>query len=204
MPSSLGTDAGITALEASYRRLAPMLSPSRLSPRHKERLDDEAILHLTTMEIWSRAKVVLLHATEENGVDMKRVAQKAFDANKRVGLAVSGSDGLDFVEIYGADGFESATVPEANANAAEGDTTGFACDELIESLCLVPGLVFDGEGRRIASDASVWDRFLAFYPGNKVALAHALQISNNPLPVGDGNVRMDFVVSDGCVWRCRR
>lgn len=214
MPSSYGTDAGITALEASYRRLAPLLNPARLSPRHKERLDNEAILHLKTMELWRRARVVLLCPSEQNGVDMVALAQEAFDASKRVGLCVrptdtdddgSGDAPIDFVEIVSADEVESqpARVPMVGAWHSEGDTTGFACGELMDSVCIVPGLVFDGEGHRIASDASAWDKFLAYYPGHKVALVHSLQVSSNPLPIRDGDIRVDYVVSNGSVWRCR-
>lgn len=213
MPSSYGTDAGITALEASYRRLAPLLNPARLSPRHKERLDNEAILHLKTMEIWRRARVVLLCPSEQHGVDMATLAQEAFDANKRVGLCVqcqgtdddSGNASIDFVEIASADEVEGlpAQVQIVDTRHSEGDTTGFTCGELTDSVCIVPGLVFDGEGHRIASDAGAWDRFLAYYPGHKVALVHSLQVSSNPLPIRGGDIKVDYVVSDGSVWRCR-
>lgn len=220
MASSYGTDAGITALEASYRRLAPLLNPARLSTRHKTRLDGEAIAHLKALRLWQRARVVLIHPSETNGVDMARVAQEAFAAKKRVGLSVvavmadvldtcgSAAPSVDFVEIFSADEVDQASdgqVPavQEGRRCSEGDTSGFACKDLLESVCLVPGLVFDGEGHRIAEDDGAWDRFLAYYPGHKVALVHALQVSSNPLPVESGGVKVDYVVSDGCAWKCR-
>ena len=73
---------------------------------------------------------------------------------------------------------------------------------MLGSICLVPGLVFDGAGYRIGYGGGFYDRFLAFYPGDKIGLAYTMQLSNNPLPVGATDVPVDMIVSDGCLWRC--
>lgn len=216
MPSTFGTDAGKTALEASYERLlATAEGLSHMSPSMRERLDGEAIMHLAAMPLWKRAGVVLLHPTEPGGVSMRRVAELALKGGKRLGVAVlAGEPGeestaeqtVDFIEVHSADEVDEPPAGHAAlaATRAEGDTMGFTAHELLESLCLVPGLVFDAQGHRVQRDGDAYDRFLRFYPGHKLALVHSLQVSSNPLPVEAGEIALDYVVSDGAVWRCRR
>ena len=228
MASSEGTDAARSALEASYLPLLKQLSPS-----HQQRLDGEAIGHLRSSKLWKQASVVLLYPRQAGGVRMDELARRAFEDGKRVGLSVSrpfasravteadasfkgGTTSkdplartLDFIEIHEP---SCACMPrgtvelscDGTREASEGSTTGFSCAELFASLCVVPGLVFDRNGFRIAADQSLYDRFLAFYPGYKVALVHSMQVSGNPLPHGSKEIPVDYVISDGSVWRCRR
>ena len=75
--------------------------------------------------------------------------------------------------------------------------------QLVGSVCLVPGLVFDGAGHRGGYGGGYYDRFLAFYPGDKIGLARTGMISSNPLPVEKGDVPVDFIATEFGVWSCR-
>jgi 5-formyltetrahydrofolate cyclo-ligase len=76
--------------------------------------------------------------------------------------------------------------------------------DMLGSICLVPGLVFDGEGYRVGYGAGYYDEFLAYYPGDKVGLVRSVQVSSNPLPHDDHDVAVDVLVTEGSIWRCRR
>ena len=76
-------------------------------------------------------------------------------------------------------------------------------DELEESVCLVPGLVFDSKGYRVGYGAGYYDNFLSHYRGTKIGLARTMQLSGNPLPSDPHDVPVDVIVSDGAVWMCR-
>ena len=75
--------------------------------------------------------------------------------------------------------------------------------QLVGSVCLVPGLVFDGAGHRIGYGGGFYDRFLAFYPGEKIGLARTTMLSSNPLPTDGHDVPVDFIATEGSVWSCR-
>ena len=60
-----------------------------------------------------------------------------------------------------------------------------------------------GRADRLGLGGGYYDRFLQFYPGDKIALARSTQVSSNPLPTGSCDVPVDFIVTDSCVWNCR-
>ena len=113
---------------------------------------------------------------------------------------------VDCVEVYSPTEIHEPCVEQlktALLGNSEGDTTGFSCLELLDALCIVPGLVFDGEGYRVDRDEDAYNRFLTFFPGNKVALVTPLQISSNPLPRSEHSIPVDYLVSEKAIWRCR-
>ena len=48
-----------------------------------------------------------------------------------------------------------------------------------------------------------YDRFLAFYPGDKIGLARTAMLSSNPLPTDGHDIPVDFIATEGAVWSCR-
>lgn len=75
--------------------------------------------------------------------------------------------------------------------------------DFVGSLCLVPGVTFDGEGYRVGYGAGYYDEFLAFYPGNKVGLVRSMQLTPYPLPRTEHDIAVDVLVSEGSIWHCR-
>jgi 5-formyltetrahydrofolate cyclo-ligase len=211
MASSEGTDASKSALEASYLRLS-----AKITPTYQKRLDTEVISHLTSLPLWACASTVLLHPDAASGVRMSTVARRALDQGKRVGVSVAvqscedslkeADKSLDFVEIDDPEvlskPFDVRMVPQHSFCVGEGETLSFSCEDLLGSVCIVPGLVFDEKGYRVGTDGGAYDRFLKFYPGQKLALVYAMQVSGALLPHASGEVAVDYLVSDGFVWSC--
>lgn len=198
MASSNGADASKTALEASYLRALP-------TPVISSTTDNEGALDLLAkLDLWTRAQVVLLPASDHGGISMTALAKRAFAAGKRVGLCLNCNGVADCIEIFSEAELDVTeyTIPEASSCPAEGDTLGFSCSELVESLCIVSGLVFDGQGYRVGEDDDRLDEFLAFYPGHKLALVRSMQVSSNPLPHGDKAIAVDYLITENAVWHC--
>jgi len=84
---------------------------------------------------------------------------------------------------------------------AEGPLTNL---DFVGSLCLVPGITFDGEGHRMGYGAGYYDEFLKFYPGNKVGLVRSMQLTPYPLPRNEHDIAVDVLVSEGSIWHCRQ
>lgn len=219
MASSYGSDASKTALEAQYTALGPSHFTASV-------LGDPIRLlnNLSSLDLWKKARVILLPSEGSDCIDMTLIGAKALEEGKRLGASVmleegpgegspsatSGDAGavkrIDFVELDSPDLLHDPDALRAMHEPgvrSEGCTCGFACPELLDSLCVVPGLVFDGQGYRVGRDQGAYDRFLAFYPGHKVALVSALQISSNPLPRGAGDVPVDCLIDSMQVWRCK-
>jgi 5-formyltetrahydrofolate cyclo-ligase len=71
------------------------------------------------------------------------------------------------------------------------------------SIVLVPGLAFTEAGWRIGYGGGYFDRFLAGFPGVKIALAYAMQMIPE-IPVAGHDVPMDVIVTETGIYRCRR
>jgi 5-formyltetrahydrofolate cyclo-ligase len=63
-------------------------------------------------------------------------------------------------------------------------------------LVAVPGVAFDRDGRRIGYGAGFYDRLLPATRAVAVAVAFDLQVLDEPLPAGGGDVEVDLIVTE--------
>lgn len=199
MASSYGSDASKSALQDGYLRLCKAMPKA-----YRNSIDRGVLSMLRALDLYRDAGLVLVYVPFHEEIDTRPVIGNALGDGKRVAAPVfdSRTASLDFYEITSADqivpdgrGMRSAPTPDARPLGVR---------DFLGSVCLVPGLVFDGEGYRVGYGAGYYDRFLQFYPGNKVGLVRSLQVSSNPLPRQEGDVAVDVLVSEGSIWRCRK
>lgn len=69
----------------------------------------------------------------------------------------------------------------------------------IDAPCLIPGIAFTAEGRRLGYGGGYYDRFLAAHKGLKIALAYEAQIVPT-IPYEAHDVLMDFIVTEKQVY----
>lgn len=174
-----------------------------MDPASKGALDRLIARRLEGFALYEEAPLVLAYVSRGNEVDTRRVIERALAAGKRV--AVPRCDGakrtMAFYEIASLDelevGYKGILEPKRSAAGPLGTL------DFLGSVCLVPGLVFDAQGHRIGYGGGFYDRFLQFYPGDKIALARGTQVSSNPLPAESCDVPVDFIVTESVVWGCR-
>lgn len=198
MASSYGTDADKSSLRSNY-----LTARRRIDPATKSALDARILERLAGFGIYADAELVLAYVSYGNEVDTRAVIESALASGKRVAAprVLPLKHKMDFYEIGGMDdlteGFKGILEPRRGVSSPLGTA------DLLGSVCLVPGLVFDAEGHRIGYGGGYYDRFLQFYPGDKIALARSTQVSSNPLPAESCDVPVDFIVTDSGVWNCR-
>ena len=198
MASSYGTDADKSSLRSNY-----LTARRRIDPATKAALDARILGRLEGFEIYASAELVLAYVSYGNEVDTRSVIESALASGKRVAVprVSPHKRKMDFFEISGmgdlAEGFKGILEPK------HGLSSPLGTEDLLGSVCLVPGLVFDSAGHRIGYGGGYYDRYLQFYPGDKIALARSTQVSSNPLPTESCDVPVDFIVTDACVWSCR-
>lgn len=198
MASSYGTDADKSSLRSNY-----LTARRRIDPATKAALDARILERLAGFDLYADAGLVLAYVSYGNEVDTRAVIESALASGKRVAVprVLPHKHKMDFYEIDGMgdleEGFKGILEPRRGVSSPLGTV------DLLGSVCLVPGLVFDAEGHRIGYGGGYFDRFLQFYPGDKIALARSAQVSSNPLPTESSDVPVDFIVTDSGVWHCR-
>lgn len=69
---------------------------------------------------------------------------------------------------------------------------------------LVPGLVFNKNGRRLGKGKGFYDKTTAHYQGLKVGICFEFQISISPLPHEVHDVVMDFLITENGIYDCKQ
>lgn len=194
--SSYGTDADKTSLRSNYLAARRMLDPAS-----KALLDERIARSLLAFDLYQSAGLVLSYVSRGREVATQCIIDSALRACKRVAVPRCGENRgeMAFYEISSLDdlvpGFQG--IPEPRVSRAPLGTADF-----LGSICLVPGLVFDAEGHRIGYGGGYYDRFLQFYPGDKIGLARLSMVSSNPLPAEKGDVPVDFLATEKGIWAC--
>ena len=198
MASSYGTDADKSSLRSNYLRVRRAI-PARL----RISSDDAIRSALRGFDVFQRAPIVLTYVSFGPEVDTRTIIEELLEEGRRVAVprVVREEHKMVFSEISSLDELSSGTMKILEPPA---DAPVLTVPEMVKTACLVPGLVFDGSGHRVGYGGGYYDRFLTFYPGNKIGLARVTQLSSNPLPVGEHDVPVDFLVSEGTVWGCHQ
>ena len=158
---------------------------------------------LESFDRYRDAPLVLTYVSYDSEVDTRQIMAAAWAAGKSVAVpkCVPADKTLRFYRIDSFDdlepGFKDILEP-----VDDPEWLLYAKD-MVGSVCLVPALVYDADGHRIGYGGGYYDRFLSFYPGDKLGLARTTQLSSNPLPHEDHDVPVDVIVTETCVWTCR-
>ena len=196
MASSQGSDAGKTALREEYVRIR-----TRMSSTVRASVDAHILLRLEDLPAWKETSLVLTYVSFGSEVDTHALMRSAWASGKQVAVPrCRSSRMLDFYVISSEDDLEPGLrgLMEPSSDCGRPLTPA----QMVGSVCIVPGLVFDADGYRIGYGGGCYDRFLAFYPGEKIALVRARQLSGNPLPRGGHDVPVDWLVSEPATWCC--
>ena len=106
-------------------------------------------------------------------------------------------EGSELVPVRFAPG--DPTAPTSfGAHEPVGGTT-IAPGEL--DLVAVPGVAFDRDGRRIGYGAGYYDRLLPATRATAVGVAFDLQVLDEALPAGGGDVEVDLIVTESATIR---
>lgn len=198
MASSYGSDASKASLRDGYLKLCEEM------PRDfSSRIDEQVRQMFMRLDWYRESDLILGYLPVHEEIDTLPILEAALAAHKRVALPYHDgtSSSMVFYEISSLD--EIARGSRGLARPPREDAEPLTTNDMLGSLCLVPGLVFDGEGHRVGYGAGYYDEFLAYYPGDKVGLVRSVQVSSNPLPRSDHDVAVDALVTEGSIWRCR-
>ena len=190
MASSYGTDADKSSLRSNY-----LTARRRIDPATKAALDARIRGRLEGFEIYVGAELVLAYVSYGNEVDTRFVIESALASGKRVAVprVSPHKHKMDFFEISGmgdlAEGFKGILEPK------RGLLSPLGTEDLLGSVCLVPGLVFDSAGHRIGYGGGYYDRFLPLIPDTyKIGVCFPFQMITS-IPAEEHDIKMDEIIT---------
>ena len=166
------SDAGKTALRAEYVRIR-----TKISPALRATTDARILQRLVELPTWREARLVLTYVSFGSEVDTHALMQAAWSAGKQVAVPrCRRSHSLDFYVDLSR---RMTSSPSLRGLMEPSPDCGrpLTPPQMVGSLCIVPGLVFDADGYRIGYGGGYYDRFLALLPwreGRAGALAAAI------------------------------
>lgn len=191
------------AIRAQKARIRQEMHERRRDQSAAEAADKGgAILRrLMTLQEYQNAHLVHSFVSMPGEIDTRGLIEEALSSGRRVAVPVvrKGRRNLLHSEIKTL----SDLRPEGKWGLYQPPPDGIhpvAPEEI--DLVIVPGLAFDLNGNRVGFGAGYYDRFLTDVRAPKVAVAYAFQMLSE-VPVTAQDVRMDLVVTEEKVHRCK-
>ncbi len=142
-------------------------------------------------KIYKNAKNIMLYAPLGNETDTTHIMNRAFDEDKVVILPVTDEKNCEITPCYVKNG-------EKLLKGA------FSIDEPMEKrvadiskidVILVPGIVFDKNGRRVGFGKGCYDRFLKNTSALKIGFCYDFQICDK-IPAEEHDITVDFLITE--------
>lgn len=154
---------------------------------------------IVTMASFGLCDTILCYAPLGSEVDVMPVAAAALERGKTVGFPVCGEEGeMEFYSVKSLDelcedGKYGEKVPKA---LPENRITPTA-----STMILMPGLLFDKNGRRIGYGGGYYDKYIRryetlFYSSMTVGVTYSAFLSDIPIPYSDHDISAALVITE--------
>lgn len=163
-----------------------------MEPEKKQTLDKILQENFIASDFFRKADLLLAFVSKEIEVSTELIIKTALAQGKSLALPkCREANQMDFYLIE-----DLSSLSRGSYGLLEPD--GEKCRILKnfeDSVCLVPGLVFDREGYRLGFGKGYYDRFLLSYPGETVGICYGKCIENN-LPRGYYDRPVNAVITE--------
>ena len=175
------------ALRAQYKTIrADMPEQTR-----RER-DQRICAAITALASYRFAHTILMYAPTGNEIDVSAVALHALEAGKRIAYPLCN------VQEHTME-FKLVDHPSqlicGSYSISEPPQSALTLTDLSDTLCLVPGLVFDKNGFRVGYGKGYYDRFLSTYQNTKLGIVYSDFILDR-VPRGRFDRSVDILVTE--------
>lgn len=152
---------------------------------------------LINLDIYQKAKTILLYANIKSEVETLEIAQNALKNNKTIAFPKVINDiEMSFHKINFLDdlkpGYQGILEPSSNQ---------LDYSLIKDAIMIVPGTVFDTKGNRLGYGKGYYDRFIAKYrPKYTIGLAYEIQLSDEITP-DKYDQKIDIVITENNVYK---
>ncbi len=173
-----------------------------LSPEQRKNKSRLACRNLISMPQFQEASIVMMYLPLPHETDVSEAILRAWQLGKTVAVPKISWQQRHMIPV-GIDSLETGFSTSASGlrNPTAGTPIPFGEIELV----VAPALGFDARGNRLGRGGAFYDRFFANEElrASRCGFAFVEQVVEE-IPVGEGDERVDFLVTDNGVIRCDR
>ena len=155
---------------------------------------------ITTMASFGLCDIILCYAPIGSEVDVMPIAKEALARGKTVGFPVCNSETKE-MEFYSV-----SSLDELRDDGVYGELVPPVSDDRFitptsSTMILMPGLLFDKNGRRIGYGGGYYDKYIRryeplFYSSMTVGVTYSAFLSDIPIPYSDHDISSALVVTE--------
>ena len=190
------TSADIKLQKQQLRAHVKMLR-KQISLEARELLDTAICANAITFLKNNNVDTLLAYYPVKGEPNIKGIISWAFSNKKRVAFPICNSEDctLSFrcVESFSQLISGAYDIPEPPLSAP-------LLTDFDNSICLVPGLIFDTNGNRMGYGKGYYDRFMSTYNGQTVGLVYETFYINSPLPCDEYDLAVNIVITEGGIF----
>jgi 5-formyltetrahydrofolate cyclo-ligase len=183
-------------IREQFKKLRNKLSAEELKNNSKR-----VFQNITTNSLWHQADTIMCYLAFGNELQTEPIIEKAWQEKKQVIIPVCKTTTREITPslLISYEDLEPRTMGILEPKAEKLNPV----DPKIIQLALIPGVAFDLWGHRIGFGAGYYDRFLPLLKPEtpKVALAHGVQVSSDPLPAEPYDIRMDYICTEKGLYK---
>lgn len=139
---------------------------------------------------------ILIYVSNKEEVDTYGIIDECFKLNKKVYVPKCIDNSMSFYQINSINDLELGSF-----NIYE-PITNIKLDNFDNSICIVPGIVFDNKGNRIGYGKGYYDRFLVNYHFPKIGLTVNELLIYNVYP-DKYDIKVDYIVTEDKIKKCK-
>ena len=173
----------------------------KISTKEKQKRDESITNLLIRLPSFCKCDTILLYVSVRSEISTWNLADACIRAGKQI--AVPKCSGKRHMDYYIVDSFSCLRPGMFGIPEPEPESSTLLTD-FGNSLCVVPGLVFDRYGYRLGYGGGYYDSFLTGYAGEVVGLCYSDCIYDKKLPHGRFDYRFSSFLTEKGVIVCSK
>lgn len=155
---------------------------------------------VTAMASFGLCDTILCYAPIGSEVDVSAIAHAALERGKTVAFPVLAED-FGEMEFYAVDSLDDLTETDRFGIPVPRAEEGKRIIPTETTMILMPGLLFDKQGKRIGYGGGYYDRYIRKYPvllhsSMTVGITYHAFLSDTPIPYTDFDISAALVVTE--------
>lgn len=182
------------------RRADAKLLRNAMSEEMRVNFSEEICKKVTGMASFGLCDIILCYAPHGSEVDVLPIARAALSRGKTVGFpACEGENGdMEFYKVETLDELSESGVFGIREPKKDKDKL---IVPTASTMIVMPGLLFDKNGRRIGYGGGYYDRYIRRYPALfrsslTVGVTYSAFLSDTPIPYTDLDISVALVVTE--------